>query len=194
VFKSLIVVGSLLAALAQGSQPQLVIPLKIEAVPARSFGRGAPVVLRATLGKANVPPAGGICSDPAFVIRIYDASLVATDPPRITPDQTHTPAKPVTPYLQETGVALDPLSGPDALRVQKDFPPFTLPRQKKGRFVPPRIYTALFRTCSIAKPVDIDQTQGTVIYNDTLAGTYMGGAFFKADCATVPGQCWYRPE
>ena len=102
--------------------------------------------------------------------------------------------RPTTKAHPTTGVGFNPLTGPDDLRVAKEFAPFTLPAQK-GHFIPRRIYAALFRTCdAIAKPVDIDQTKGTIIYNNAMTGQYMGGVFFKTDCVTVPGQCWYRPE
>ncbi len=182
-----------MGAVAQGpGQTHLAIPVKIEALPEQSFVRGRPVTLKATFAKDAVMKLGGLCQGQGFAIRVYDANTVAHDQVvHVTNDSTHSIK--VTPYLQQTGVEFDPLTGPDDVRAVKEFPAFKLKAQK--RLTPARIYAALFRTCdAIARPVDVDRTAGTILYDNELTGTYIGGTFFNAKCDGSPTKCWYQPE
>lgn len=176
----------LAALLFQGNQ--LAIPTKITPVPEDSFRGANTITLKATFAKGLVPPiSAGPCYRPAFVIRIYDAKLVANEPgPRISPDATH----PVTPYLQQTAAPYNPLDGSNPLTVEKTFEPFVLPAKKTARLS--RLFLGLFHTCDIAVPKDIDESGTSIIYNDTLRGGYIGGVFFRRECRGGP--CIYRPE
>jgi len=184
-----------LAAIASqaGGAGHLVVPTKITATPSDSFRRGQTVTLGATFAANRVPPPGSICSDPTFAVRVYDAKLVETDPPRISRDTTHKPVKPVTPYLQQSGAPVNPLPGPNATTVEKTFEPFVLPAKKTARMS--RLYVGLFQICGVATPKGINDAGDAIIYDDELNGSYIGGTFFRADCTGKPASvCIYRPE
>jgi hypothetical protein len=171
----------------------LVVPTKITAKPPDSFSRGNSVTFQATFAANRIPPIkAGPCQHPGFAIRLYDAKLVENEEgPRISPDTTHLNAvKPVTPYIQESVAPFEPLSGPDALTIEKTFEPLKFPAKKTARLK--RIYVGLFRTCDLATPKDIDETLN-IIYDDALSGSYIGGSFFKLDCPKG-SMCIYRPE
>ena len=167
-----------------------VIPLKITAVPADSFRRGNTVIFKATFGANRIPPAGGVCMNPSFVLRVYDGQLVQNSPPRITADTTN-PAQviPVTPYYQQSPAPFEPLSGPDALTVEKTFEPMVLPAKSIARLK--HLYVGLFHTCDVAKPKDT--TGISIIYDDALQGSYMGGAKFVLSCV-MDKACTYQPD
>jgi hypothetical protein len=181
----------MLAALAHQAGSNLVVPLKITAAPPDSFRSGNTITIKATFAANTIPPAGGSCQHPGFTVRLYDAKLVETDPPRISPDTNHSPVKPVTPYLQQSGVPFEPLSGPNALTVEKIFEPFLMPAKRTRRLS--RLYVGLFRTCDISKPKGIDETGTEIVYADALMGSYTGGAFFRVKC-TTRSLCAYQPE
>jgi hypothetical protein len=178
--------GLLFAGVAdqRGSQ-DFVVPLRINSVPANSFRPGRMVTLKATFAVNKVPPLGVLCTQPGFTLRIYDAKLVAVDPPRSA-------SAPVTPYLQQSGTVRDPLSGPNAMTVEKTFEAFFMPGPAKGKGAIPRIFVGLSQTCGNADIIDINETGTGFIHNEALTGTYLGGVFFKLSCGS--SSCVYRLE
>jgi hypothetical protein len=196
MYKALALGTVLLALVGQGGAgSHLAVPLKIVAVPPGSFHRGAPVTLKATIGATTVPSAGPVCGGGGFAIRIYDATatkVTPDDPPRISPDNTHTPAKPVTPYLQQAGAPENPKASSTEVSFDKTWENVIISARKPARL--PRLFVALFHVCEVSKVVAIDESGLNLIHNDSLGGSYMGGKFFTANCAGTPRICTYNPE
>ena len=180
-------------AYGQAGAGDLVVPTRITAVPPDSFRRGNTITLKATFAANKVRPFSGVCQNPGFAVRVYDAKLVENEQgPRISPDTTHLEAvKPVTPYLQQSVAPLAPVSGPNAMTVEKTFEPFAMPGNKRTARLS-RLYVGLFQTCDLSTPKDI-RSDPNIIYSDALTGSYIGGTYFKANC-TKMSACIYQPE
>ena len=173
------------------SVSSLFVPLTITAVPSDSFRRGNTVTLKANFDKNIVPPAGGVCQNPTFAIRIYDPKSVPKRGPRLSADSLRPAMYPVTPYLQQTGADYNPLSGPDEQTVEKTFAPFVMPARRTRMMS--QLYLGLFRTCEFATPKIIDSSGQSIIYSDSLQGTFMGSVLFQVYC-TEGGTCFFRPQ
>ncbi len=171
----------------------LVVPTKITADPPDSFKQGSELTLKAKFAANKVPPVGALCKEPAFVARIYDAKLVKDELPRTIRDTTHVPFKQVTPYIQQSSAPIEPLPTLGAVGIERTFEPLVMPPKTRV----PRLFIGLFRSCQLVKPVDINQATGTLINNEEVSGSYIGGTFFRRDCgpsSKVAQFCVYRPE